>query len=884
MNTFSKKLLLCTLAALPVYFSASAQTGTTSKKLIVASSSSDHPNERPQWSKAQAQAWFDKVGVIKGINHPIPPCNAISQDEALRLASSFGYNSVRWFLGGGNAQDYIASVENAAAAAWKYGMTLSPVFTFAHIPTSTADSLRLEGFVKQVVRRFRNDERIIMWDLWNEPPMFDNNTPEIMQTIRLMARWAREEGCTQAISASIIWDAGSGADGGQYKAQRNAAEAEMDIHNFHDYGMNEGHSSNVGIVVKRLKSISDRPIICTEALTRPNGSGVATSLRECAKYNIGFYTWGLYSSDPNWEVKWHRSTYYAFEPMFHNLVYAGGDPVDEREIEYVKQFKYTTETIYPGAEETEKWTPRRAWKWMCDEPLKIRYTNSVSEANSYLNQHSSNSAYNCIAVRLSYANYNSNGASSYYNTISSLANKASNAGLRVLPILLTSENLSTARSSLASYAYNIIDKFYNDRRFAGWCLFEQTSATEPANFKTVFQYLFSYVRYTFPNQPMFATPMLGSDVQADSTATDYVNYMWQLSDVTAFTTSGNAEISSSQLANIFTQYHRPLFFLNTNKLQDEFAPYHVNWATSSSNIKDDDIKSFKYTPLTTTVAGETYKMPSWKAWAQMNRGPIKGLYYKTPAAAIAGIKEQGPKGIYNSVSVQMNFDTYNRNNATYIQQFEELLATADQYGMTVVPMLVNDTYAKRNATSLQNYVSNMIKTYNNDPRILAWELYNRAGAGASLTSTLLNLIPQLFEAARSQSPNRPVFATPAVSTNKFAADFDYKFQLEHYAGGGGWDRLNFGNAGINLVYLCWQLSDIASINSSQNNPELGWLNSVAYKFGRPVICTRWETASSTTIDETLDIFSDHHQGWFADGAIDDSKVKDFKYQVIITDR
>ena len=65
------------------------------------------------------------------------------------------------------------------------------------------------------------------------------------------------------------------------------------------------------------------------------------------------------------------------------------------------------------------------------------------------------------------------------------------------------------------------------------------------------------------------------------------------------------------------------------------------------------------------------------------------------------------------------------------------------------------------------------------------------------------------------------FATPAVSTNKFAADFDYKHQLEHYAGGGGWDRLNFGNAGINLVYLCWQLSDIASINSSQNNPEIG---------------------------------------------------------------
>ncbi len=880
MNTFNKKMFLCLLAAIPTCFSAIAQTGTTTKKLIVASSSTAHPNERPQWSKEQAEAWFDKVGEIKGINHPTPPCNAVSQDEALNLAHKSGYNSVRWFLWGGNATDYIKSVEDAAAAAWKYGMTISPVFSFARIPSSTEDSLKLEATVRQVIRRFRNDERIILWDLWNEPAIEDENTPKIMETIRLMARWAREEGCTQAISSSIIWDAGNGSTGGKYKNERYAAEAEMDVHNFHDYGMQEAHSANVGIVVQRLKKISDRPIICTEALTRPNGSGMAISLRECAKYKIGFYTWGLYSCDSNWDVTWWKSTFYAYEPMFHCIYYAGGDPVDEREIEYVKNFKYTTEQIYPGVEETEVWTKRRAWKWMCDEPLKIRYAYSVNEANSYLDQHADDKAYNCIAVRLSYSNYSS-GANAYYNTVSSLAEKAQKAGMRVLPILLTSDNLSTSRSSLATYAYNVINKFYNDRRFAGWCLFEQTATTEPANFKTAFSYLFSYVRYTFPNQPMFATPLISATQQADSTAADYANYMWQLSDITAFSTDGNAEIGAQQLGNLFAQYGRPLFFMNTAKLQDELADYHVNWATSAG-LNTDDVKNFKNRPLTTTVAGETYKMPMWKAWAQMNCGPIKGLYYKTPAAAIAGIKEQGPKGIYNSVSVQMNFDTYNRTNAAYIEQFEELLNTADQYGMKVVPMLLNDTYAKRNATALQNYVSNMIKTYNNDPRILAWEIYNRPGAASSLTSKLLDLLPKLFEAARSASPNRPVFATPAVSTNKFEDGFDYKKQLEHYAGGGGWDRLNFGSAGISLVYLTWQLSDIASINSSQDSPELGWLNSRAYKFGRPVICTRWETASSTTVDETLDIFSDHHQGWFVDGTIDDSKVKDFKYQTVIT--
>ena len=880
MNTFSKKMLLCLLAAAPALVPATAQTGTTAKKVILASSSTKYPNERPQWTKEQAEAWFDKVGEIKGINHPTPPCKAVSQDEALGLASRSGYNSVRWFLWGGNATDYIKSAETAAAEAWKHGMTLAPVFTFARVPSSTEDSLKLEATVRQVVRHFRNDERIIMWDLWNEPPIESDETPKIMETIRLMARWAREEGCTQAISANVFWDCNNGATGGRYVALRNAAEAEMDVHNFHDYGMQEGHSSNVGIVVQRLKKISDRPIICTEALTRPNGSGVAISLRECAKYRIGFYTWGLYACDSNWDVTWYKSTYYAFEPMFHCVYYAGGDPVDEREIEYVRNFRYTTGQIYPGVEETEVWTKRRAWKWMCDEPLKIRYANSVGEANSYISRHADDNAYNCIAVRLSYSDY-SNGANAYYNTIGSLAANAQKAGMRVLPVLLTSGDLSTPRNSLATYAFNVINKFYNDRRFAGWCVFEQTSAAEPANFRTAFSYLFSYIRYTFPNQPMFAAPMISAAQQADSTASDCANYMWRLSDVTAFSTGGGAETGAQQLGSIFTQYGRPLFLMNAAKLQDEFADYHVNWATSA-DLDADDVRNFRNRPLTTTVPGETYKMPMWKAWAQMNRGPIKGLYYKTPAAAIAGIKEQGPKGIYNSVSVQMNFDTYNRTKAAYIEQFGELLETAAQYGMTVVPMLLNDTYAKRNATALQNYVADMIKAYNSDPRILAWEIYNRPGAASSLASRLTDLLPKLFEAARGASPNRPVFATPAVSTNKFAADFDYKKQLEHYAGGGGWDRLNFGSAGIGLVYLTWQLSDIVSINSSQDSPELGWLNSPAYKFGRPVICTRWETATSTTVDETLDIFSDHHQGWFADGAIDDAKVRDFKYQTIIT--
>lgn len=887
MNTISRKSVLCLAAVLSLGLCVSAQNGGTDSRLFLASSSAKYPNARPQWSKEQAEAWFDKVGVIKGINHPTPPCNAVSQDEALNLARKSGYNSVRWFIGGGNATDYIRSVEEAAAAAWKYGMTVAPVFSFAHIPTSDADSVNLENTVRQTIRHFRNDERVILWDLWNEPAMYDTTTPRIMDVIRMMARWCREEGCTQAITSSIVWDAGNNSDGGKYAAQRNAAEAEMDVHNFHDYGMQEGHSSNVGYVVARLRKISDRPIICTEALTRPNGSGMAVSLRECAKYKIGFYTWGLYACDSNWDVVWHTSTYYAFEPMFHCIYYAGGDPVDLREEEYVRNFRYTTDKIYPGPEETERWTERRAWKWMCDEPQKMYYATSVADAQNFISAHGGDKAYNCVAVRLSYSNYTSAGQSNYLNTVSNLAEKANNAGIKLLPVLLTSDNLSTARVNLANYAFNVINKFYNDRRFEGWCMFEQTSETEPSDFKGLFSYLFSYVRYTFPNQPMFATPRITAATKADSTATDYANYMWQLSDVVSFTTAGNAGVSVPQLDNMLTQYNRPLFFMNSSKVQDEFADYHVNFATTA--LLTDGVKNFAYRPLNITEKNDRNKMPSWKAWAQFNCKPVKGLYYKTPAAALAGISAQGPKGIYNSVSVQMNFDTYNRNKAAYVKDFNALLDSAGKYGMTVVPMLLNDTYAKRNATALCNYVAYMIETYNNDPRIFAWEIYNRPGVGSGLAPTLTGLVPQLFASARGKSPNRPVFVTPAVSTNVMPDGYDYKYPLQHYAGGAGWSPyhdgkggLNFGNAGIKLVYMCWQLSDVVSINSAQNNPELGWLDAVAYKFGRPVICSRWETAKSTTIDETLDIFSDHHQPWYVDGALDESKARNFKYRAVVT--
>ena len=73
--------------------------------------------------------------------------------------------------------------------------------------------------------------------------------------------------------------------------------------------------------------------------------------------------------------------------MFHNILYAGGDPVNEQELECVKNFRFQegSESIYPGKEITERWTKRRAWKWMNDTPLKGIKLNSLDEAAEWLN-------------------------------------------------------------------------------------------------------------------------------------------------------------------------------------------------------------------------------------------------------------------------------------------------------------------------------------------------------------------------------------------------------------------------------------------------------------------------------------------------------------------
>lgn len=852
------------------------------QRLILASASSNYPYERPVWDEEQAQNWFDAHSPIIGINCPAVPCDALTDDDMLRQAAAMGYNSVRWWP---SSSTFISAVESYAAIADKYGMTCAPVFGFSHVPTSEADSASMEATVREIIRHFRNDKRIIMWDIWNEPEYTGSKVASQMQWVRRIAQWCREEGCTQAITCSILWDPEiTNSAVNSYSSARQAAEKEMDLHNFHDYVMQEQRGTNINYVMERYKRVDNKPLICTECLTRTNGSGVAVSLAKFAQHKIGFYTWGLYSCDANWDVNWSTSTYYAFEPMFHNLLYAGGDPVDERELDYIKNFKFQegSESIYPGLDITERWTKRRAWKWMNNHTWKGLFAASLSEAQTLVANYSHGDAYNVLAVRLSYNDYNSKGASTYRSSITSLATSAAAKGLRLLPILLTSDDMSKSETQLGGYVSNLQSNLYKNSNIAGWALFEQTSSTEPTDYKTKFATILEYARYTFPNQPTFMIPLVDATQKADSTAEDFANYLWQRSDIIAFNMANSAAVPESVLENYMSQYQRPIYFNNNPTLQSEFATYHVNWATSAT-LDDDKVEQFENSPLNLTAQGDSCRMPSWKAWSQVNFGPVKGVTYESLADALAGIPAYASTNTYNTVRVRMDYKTYNSSAETFKANMQTLLDSAQACGLKVLPCLIDDRYATRSNTVLCNYVKDIIQTFNDDPRIVAWELYNKpATASQAKNARMLTLMPLLFEAARSASPQRPVFVTPNVKTTAFASDYDYIEVLNHGGTRGGWNMLNHGNGSVNLTYLCWQLSDIVAYTSSQDAPQLGWLNSVAYRFGRPVMCTKWDADSSTTVDKTLDVFKDCHVMWFVNGTLDSETVKNFEYKTVIT--
>jgi endo-1,4-beta-mannosidase len=185
----------------------------------------------------------------------------------------------------------------------------------------------LERYVKDVLTTFKNDKRVLMWDLYNEPGQFDQHEKSL-PLLKLVFRWAREVNPTQPLSSGVYDD--------NEKAITNFQLTNSDVITYHSYDKPEIHQ-------RRIDSLSNvtkgRPMICTEYMARKRGSTFAAILPMLKKQNIGAINWGLVDGKTQTKYAWDEKEWGNNEPAlwFHDIFRKDGSAYDEKEVELIKR-------------------------------------------------------------------------------------------------------------------------------------------------------------------------------------------------------------------------------------------------------------------------------------------------------------------------------------------------------------------------------------------------------------------------------------------------------------------------------------------------------------------------------------------------------------------
>jgi hypothetical protein len=200
----------------------------------------------------------------------------------------------------------------------------------------------LEGYVRALVGRFRDDQRIVLWDLWNEPDNPNSasygvqdlgpaKAAVVAPLLDLAFAWARAEAPVQPLT-SALW-AGRWDETSLTPLQRLQIE-QSDVVSFHCY---EGPSA-MGERIGALRRLG-RPLVCTEYMARSQGSTFAAILPLLAREDVGAISWGLHRGRTQTHLAWDTwALPCAREPevWFHDILWADGRAYRQDEAELIR--------------------------------------------------------------------------------------------------------------------------------------------------------------------------------------------------------------------------------------------------------------------------------------------------------------------------------------------------------------------------------------------------------------------------------------------------------------------------------------------------------------------------------------------------------------------
>ena len=203
---------------------------------------------------------------------------------------------------------------------------------------------RLEAYVKGVVGAFARDERVLAWDIWNEPDNVNpgsynqlepaNKVELVLQLLPKAFAWARAAGPTQPLTTGV-WKGDWSSPEKMTEMDRMQIEL-SDVVSFHNYDSPTELERRINWLTRY-----NRPLICTEYMARGNGSFFMGSLPAFKKYNVGAINWGLVQGKTQTNLPWDswERPYVGREPTiwFHEVFRNDGSPYIPEEVDYLKR-------------------------------------------------------------------------------------------------------------------------------------------------------------------------------------------------------------------------------------------------------------------------------------------------------------------------------------------------------------------------------------------------------------------------------------------------------------------------------------------------------------------------------------------------------------------
>ena len=206
---------------------------------------------------------------------------------------------------------------------------------------------RFKAYVQGVVGAFAKDDRILGWDVWNEPdndgggnyahPGFTaaQKAVRVATLLPQVFAWAREMSPTQPLTSGV-WDQDISKDeSAQHEVDRIQLQ-ESDIITFHNYSWPESFKAEIAWLRQ-----FHRPVICTEFMARSVGSLFDTILPIAKEEHVGAINWGFVAGKTQTYYPWESwdYPYVKHQPpvWFHDVLHPDGTPYRQAEADLIRK-------------------------------------------------------------------------------------------------------------------------------------------------------------------------------------------------------------------------------------------------------------------------------------------------------------------------------------------------------------------------------------------------------------------------------------------------------------------------------------------------------------------------------------------------------------------